>query len=241
MIELRTLRGRTLRFSLTGSSIFFLVVGAVPFLTPLLFEEVFRWSAVKSGVVVLFIFLGNVGIKPATTSLYSRFGFRTMLLASTTLMAATLVVLGFTTAATPTGLIAVVLLVSGVARSVGATGYTTIAFSEVPESQMRDANTLQATVQQLSMGFGVAIGAVALRAGNPLGHLLLGEQTPRTAYSVALVLLAIVTLAATFGAARLHPTAGDALRRAGDRQGGSVPSGNQLGDAPETAGSASTG
>ena len=36
-----------------------------------------RWSAIKSGSVVLFVFVGNIAIKPATTWLFNRFGFRT--------------------------------------------------------------------------------------------------------------------------------------------------------------------
>ena len=48
----------------------------------------FGWSPVKSGAVVLFVFVGNVGIKPATTFLYGRFGFRSMLITATLLLAA---------------------------------------------------------------------------------------------------------------------------------------------------------
>jgi MFS family permease len=181
---------------------------------PLLFQEAFGWSPIKSGGVVLFVFVGNVGIKPATTFLYSRLGFRAMLIASTALMAATMVIIAFTTAATPVVVIGLVLVLSGVARSAGGTGYTTIAFSDVPEAQMRDANTLQATAQQLSLGFGLAAGAIALRAGHPLGRLLSSHYTSRTPNEAAFVLLGLLSLVATFGASRLDPGAGDALRRA---------------------------
>ena len=56
--------------------VYWLVVGATPFLLPLLFQTLFGWAPVKSGAVVLFIFVGNMGIKPATTPLINRFGFR---------------------------------------------------------------------------------------------------------------------------------------------------------------------
>jgi predicted MFS family arabinose efflux permease len=198
---------------LGGSSIFFTVIGAGPFLVPLLFEEVFRWGAVKSGTLVLFIFLGNVGIKPATTFLYSRFGFRTMLISATVMMAATMMVVGFMTASTPIGLIAIVLLLSGIARSIGGTGYSTIAFSDVPAEEMRHANTLQATIQQLALGFGVAGGAIALRLGHPLGRLFSSHAGGRTPYTTAFLLLALLSLLAALGATRLRPGAGDVLRR----------------------------
>ena len=55
---------------------------------------------------------------------------------------------------------------------MGLTGYTTIAFTDTPPGQMRDANTLQATAQQLSVGLGVPLAAVAVRAGRPLAGLV---------------------------------------------------------------------
>ena len=77
LINLRTLRIPTFGAAISGSSMFWLVVGAIPFLLPLLFQTVFGWSAIKSGSVVLFVFVGNIAIKPATTWLFNRFGFRT--------------------------------------------------------------------------------------------------------------------------------------------------------------------
>ena len=82
-MNLRTLDVASFRASVTGGSLFWIVVGAMPFLLPLLFQEVFGWSAVKSGAVVLFVFVGNIGIKPATTPLLNRFGFRPLLVVST--------------------------------------------------------------------------------------------------------------------------------------------------------------
>jgi hypothetical protein len=59
---------------------------------------------------------------------------------------------------TPLAVIAVVALISGAGRSVGFTCIQTIAFADIPDDQMRDANTLQATAMQLSLGLGVALG-----------------------------------------------------------------------------------
>jgi EmrB/QacA subfamily drug resistance transporter len=212
LVDLRTLRIATFGASIGGSAVFWLAAGAVPFLLPLLFQEVFGWSPVKSGAVVLFVFLGNLVIKPTTTFLYGHFGFRAVLLASTTGLAATLLACAFLTAATPLVLICLVALLGGVGRSVGSTGYITLAFSDVPEESLRDANTLQATSQQLAFGLGVALGAVLVRAGGPIGDLLPGSADAGTAYSVAFVLLALVSLLAAAGTLRLPHWAGDHIR-----------------------------
>ncbi len=210
LVNLRTLGVPTFRVSLGSGSLFWSAIVAVPFLLTLLFQNEFGWSPVKSGAIVLFVFVGNIAIKPATTPLLHRFGFRPIMVAATAGAAATMVAAALLHAATPLVLIALVAVLNGVGRSVSLTCYSTICFSDTPPAQMRDANTLQATAQQLSVGLGVPLGAVALRAGGPLASIVPG--TP-SAYSVAFVLLALIALVATAAALRLHPDAGSAVTR----------------------------
>jgi EmrB/QacA subfamily drug resistance transporter len=212
LLDLRVLRIPTLRTAIGGGIFYFTVIGAGPFLAPLKFEEVFGWSAVKSGALVLFIFAGNVGIKPFTTFLYGRFGFKAVLITSTATMAATMAAIAFTTAGTPLVVIALILLLSGICRSVGATGYSTIGFVDIPDGQMRHASTLFSTTQQLAAGFGVAGGAIALRVGEPLGRLFSGLSRADAAYAIAFLLMAAVALIATVDATRMHSSAGAVLR-----------------------------
>jgi EmrB/QacA subfamily drug resistance transporter len=209
LLNLSTLRIETFRVSQVGGSLYWLVVGAGPFLLPLLWETQFGWSPVKSGAVVLFIFAGNVGIKPATTPLISRFGFRTLLVVSTVIMAVTMVGLAFTTAATPLPIIAALALISGIVRSSALTVYNTVGFADMPAGQMRDANTLLATTTQLANGLSVAFVTVALRAGG----LLPGAAAHGTmAYAFAFCLLAVVSLVVAAEAMWLRRDAGDAAR-----------------------------
>jgi MFS family permease len=212
LVNLRTLQVDTFRSSTGGSAIFWLVVGAVPFLLPLLFQEAFGWSPVKSGTVVVLLFLGNVGIKPTTTFLYGRFGFRPMLTAATAGFAASLVALSFVHAGTWLVVICLFTCANGVFRSIALTGYVTLSFSEVPEPQMGDANVLQATTQQLASGLGPAAGAVALRLGTSFDGIMPGGASLQDAFSLAFLILAGVALCATAAALRLHPAAGDVLR-----------------------------
>ena len=115
-------------------------------------------------------------------------------------------------------MIGAILLLSGVARSVAATGYTTMAFGDVPEGQLRDASTVQATVQQLGAGLGVAGGAIALRIGQSAGGLVSAHPGPAAEYRVAFILVALVALVATVEAGRIPPRAGDVLRGGRARQ-----------------------
>lgn len=205
LLNLRTLRIATFRTSVTGGSLFWITCGAVPFLLPLLFQDVFGWSPVKSGAVVLFVFVGNIAIKPATTFLLNQLGFRRLLTGSAVALASTVVACAWFTIDTPLAVIAAVALLSGVARSVGLTGYSTIAFSDTPPGELRDANALLATAQQTAAGLGVAVATVALQVGQLVAA--------RFAYGVAFTVLAAIALLAGVTAVRLHPTAGDAVRQ----------------------------
>jgi MFS family permease len=213
LVNLATLRVPTFRVSVGSGSLFWIAVTAVPFLLTLQFQEGFGWSPVKSGAVVMFVFVGNIAIKAATTPLLRRFGFRPVLLTATVVAAATMVCAGLLTAATPLALIAAVALLNGVARSTGLTCLSTIAFSETPPAQLRDANTLQATAQQLCVGLSVPVAAIALRAGRPLAHLLPGAPAATGAYTFAFLVLAAMALLAMRGALRLHPDAGAGVTR----------------------------
>jgi EmrB/QacA subfamily drug resistance transporter len=215
LVNLRNLRIHTFAAAIRGSAGFWLVVGAIPFLLPLMFQTVFGWSAIRSGALVMFVFVGNIAIKPATTWIFRRFGFRSTLIVATVGLAATAAAMGLLDASTPLALVALIALLSGVARSVGLTGYSTLTLADVPPEQMRDANALAATNQQLFSGLGVTAAAVALAAAGSLEDLLPGGHGAGTAYTIAFGLLALVGLAASYDAVRLHPRAGSGLVRSG--------------------------
>ena len=165
LLDLRALRIETFRLSHAGGSLFRLTVNAVPFLVPLLFQDVFGYTPLLSGALVLFVFVGNLAIKPATTSLLRRFGFRAVIVIASAAAAVSMALMALLSSATPVWLVIALLTVSGVARSAGFTAYNTIAFADVERAEMTDANTLASTLQQVAAGFGVAVGAVALRVG----------------------------------------------------------------------------
>jgi len=207
LINLRTLSVRTFRVSQLGGTMYFFVVGAMPFLLPLMFQVQFGWSPVKSGAVTAFVFVGNVGIKPATTPLINRFGFRPLLIVSTLGTAVIVAALGFTGASTPVALIAALALASGITRSTGFTVYSTVGLADMVPELMRDANTLAATSMQLGAGLAIAGAAVALRAGDAVTG---GGQA---AFTIAFCLLALVAVGCAAEALRMDPAAGNAARR----------------------------
>ena len=204
LLNLRTLRVPTFRITQRGGTLYYLVCGAMPFLLPLEFQTQFGWSPVKSGAVTLFIFVGNVGIKPATTPLINRFGFRAFLIVSTAGTVTVVALLALITASTPIPLIALLAMAQGVFRSTGMTTYSTVGFADTPPEDVRDASTLLATSQAMAIGLSVAVATVLLRIGGGTG---------RAAYVTAFLLLAAIAVVPAVEAVRMRRDAGDAARQ----------------------------
>ncbi|GAA0578503.1 MFS transporter [Paractinoplanes ferrugineus] len=187
LVDLRILRVRTYRVTALGGSVFRAVITAIPFLLPLFFQLGFGWTAAHAGLVVIALFAGNVGIKPATTPLMRGFGIRAVMLGSVLASAACLVGIAFLRDSTMPVLLVGLLILSGIFRSVGFTTYNSVAFADVPTERMTSANTLMSTVQELGGGLGVAVGALLVRLGADLG----ADGAYRFAFLCLAVLLAI--------------------------------------------------
>jgi EmrB/QacA subfamily drug resistance transporter len=211
LLDLRIIRVRTYRVTALGGSIFRAVITAIPFLLPLFFQLGFGWSAAHAGVVVIALFAGNVGIKPATTPLMRHFGIRTVLLGAVAASAACLVGMAFLQRTTPLLGLLVLLALSGIFRSIGFTAYNTAAFADVPAERMTSANTLMSTVQELGAGLGVAVGALLVRFGDPAaGSFGLGDGGDAP-FRFAFVVLAIILAGPAAEAFVLPRTAGDVI------------------------------
>jgi EmrB/QacA subfamily drug resistance transporter len=204
LLDLRIVRIRSYRVTALGGSIYRAVITAIPFLLPLYFQLGFGWTAAQAGLVVIALFAGNLGIKPATTPLMRRFGIRAVMVASVAGSAACLVGMAFLEPGTPLPVLLGLLLLSGVFRSVGFTAYNSIAFADVPPERMSSANTLLSTVQELGAGLGVAAGALLVRLGEPLA----GAAAP---YRFAFVVLAVALIAPAVEAIALPRAAGNAV------------------------------
>ncbi|MEW2483830.1 MFS transporter [Mycobacterium sp. NPDC049093] len=186
LVQLRVLRVHTLRITVVAGSLYRMVITAVPFLLPLQFQLEFGWTPLAAGVMVAALFAGNLTIKPATTPLMRRYGIRTVLLVNGVASVACFGLLAALQPGVPVAVMAVVLYLSGALRSIGFTAYNSLAFSDVDGEHLTHANTLNASVQELAAGLGIAVAA-----------LLLSQFTSYSATYLVLGALLALTLVAT--------------------------------------------
>ena len=213
MLSLSALRVPTFAVTFWGGSLFRMSTGAVPFLLPLLFQVGFGLDAFQAGMLVLSVFAGNLLMKPLTTPVLRYFGFRPVLIGNAVLNAMLLAAVALLTPSTPVWLIATLLFVGGMTRSMQFTALNTIAFADIPQPQMSAANTLFSTAFQLAMGLGIALGAVAIRLGGWAAPHLGLAQTPAASFRLAFVVVALVALLCLVDSWRLARDAGDHVSR----------------------------
>jgi MFS family permease len=164
ILDLTALRIQTYWVSLAAGSLFRIAVHSTPFLLPLMFQVAFGLSAFQSGLLVLTMFAGNLAMKSVTTPVLRRWGFRAVLIVNGVISAVLIALLGVLSPATPKAAMITVLFLHGLSRSMQFTALNTLAFVDIPKTLMSSATSFAAVVQQMGMGLGVAVGAVALRA-----------------------------------------------------------------------------
>ena len=88
VIDLSSLKIKTFAVTLGGGSLFRMAISVSPFLLPMMFQVGFGLDAFRSGLLMLALFAGNLGMKTVTSPVLRRFGFRSVLIANGILTAA---------------------------------------------------------------------------------------------------------------------------------------------------------
>jgi MFS family permease len=210
LLDLTAFALPTFAITVRGGVLIRTAISAAPFLLPLMFQLAFGLDPLASGLLLLAVFAGNLGMKPATSAVLKTFGFRRTVLVNGSLAMATIMACGLMTPQTPKALIVAVLFVSGLSRSMQFTTINALSFSELSQERMSGANTLFSMMQQAGNALGVAIGAVALHVAG-LAHpdsatVTIGD------FHIAFVAVGLIGLAGVFEFRRLPPHAGEVLR-----------------------------
>ena len=199
----------TFRMVMTAGTFMRMLISAMPFLLPLLFQLGFGLDAFHAGLMVLALFAGNIAIKPLTSPLLRLFGFRAVLVGNGLLQAATMFGCAALTPATPIVVLLGLLVMSGASRSLQFTALSSLAFADVPQQAMGSANTLFSVATQIAFGLGVALGAVTLQA---MGQALGSPGAPSLAvFQASFVAIGVLMAGVALTGLRLSAQAGSAL------------------------------
>jgi len=210
ILDPRLLEIATLRASVFGGSLFRIGLGAIPFLLPLMLQEGFGMSPLRSGAITSASALGSLFMKGATQRLLRLFGFRRVLMINALLVALALASYGLFTPDTPITLLFAVVAMGGFFPSLQFTCLNSLAYADIKPADAGRATSLASTVQQLSLGLGVTVSGVALQMTQALhhhAHIEAGDFWP------AFVVVGLFSLASIPLTAQLPRNAGHELAR----------------------------
>ncbi|MGU7778595.1 MFS transporter [Burkholderia sp. PU8-34] len=207
VVDLSTLRIKTFSIALSGWSLLRIANSCLLFLLPLMFQVGLAVDAFESGLLTLWVFGGNLSMKLITAWIMKHFGFRAVLLVNGAVNAATLAAMCLVSPRTPYACICGVLFISGLSRSLQSTAFSTLCFADVSESQMNAATTLSSTLNQMTIGMGVAFGAIVLRAAEWVHHHD-ANAVDLNDFTLSLAIIAVFSLACIAEVFRLDRDAG---------------------------------
>jgi uncharacterized Tic20 family protein len=207
LIDVKTLRIPTFSVTVVTGTVTRIGIGAVPYLMPLLFQIGFGLTAFRSGLLLLVSALGNLGMKALTTPILRRYGFKGAAIAGSSLCGVFTIVCGLLTPDSPLAWVLFVVFAYGCMRSLQFSTLATLAYADVPSELTSAANTLWNAAAQMSIGLGIAFGALLLRAG---GAFHGGSSSSFTVddFRFAFFCAGAVTVGSVYGYLRLARDAG---------------------------------
>jgi EmrB/QacA subfamily drug resistance transporter len=151
---------RTFRVSVIGGFITRLGVGGLPFLLPLLFQLGLGFSAWQSGLLMMPPALGAIGMKWISIGLLRRLGYRQVLMVNTVMMGVNIGLFSLVFQSTPIGLIVILGMTQGLFNSLQFSSMNSLAYADVEPGNSSMASSLASSLQQVSIGFGLAFGSL---------------------------------------------------------------------------------
>lgn len=209
IVNLNLLKIRTLRIGLLGNLCTRLGIGSVPFLLPQMLQIAFLHTPTESGMVMMSSAIATIIAKSQVVPLVKRFGYKNILIGNTIILAFVIAMFALLNKATPLLLIVPILVVYGAVNSIQMSSMNTISLADLTPEVASGGNSMVAITQQLSMSFGVSVGATILRGMEDSAWLTGGNI--EFSFKATFVILGIITLLASLVFVQLRKDDGEEM------------------------------
>lgn len=209
ILDMRLFRVSTFSAATLGGFFMRLKLGATPFLLALLFQVGFGMSPLVAGWLIFASAVGALLMRATATHVFSRLGFRLVLLANGALVSLTYMAIALLRPGVSNWAIAALLVVHGYLRSLQLTGLNALAYADLDDKDMASASTLSGVFQLLAQAVAVGGAAAILHAAQRLAradHLAAAHIYP------AFLIIGALSLASLIWFMRLPAHAGSSLR-----------------------------
>lgn len=161
LLELGLFRIRTFRAAVSGSFFTRLGIGGVPFLLPLLYQVGLGFTPIQSGLLIMPQALAAMSTKFLLQRVLAKVGYRAILISNTVILGLLLLLFATIGINTPIWLIVFLAFLYGSFTSLQYTSMNTLVYADISEQQTSNASSIAATMQQMSISFGVAAAGLA--------------------------------------------------------------------------------
>jgi EmrB/QacA subfamily drug resistance transporter len=215
-VDLTLFRLRSFRIGTLAGGLCRIGMNGVPFLLPLMLQVGLGMTPLASGSLTFCSSFGALLIRPISTRLLRTLGFDRVLFWSAVLGSASVAGFALIQPDTSRWVIAAYVILFGLIRSIQFMTSNTLSYADMPSEQLSRATSLGGVLQQLTVSFGVSVGAMLLGLFTWQSHAL----TPTRFHEVFLA-MAVIPLLSLPGFRFLRPEdgmeiSGHRRRRRGD-------------------------
>jgi len=169
LLDLKLLSIRTFRAATNGGFFTRLGIGGVPFLLPLLYQTGLGFTPIQSGLLIMPQAVAAMSMKIVMRRLLALIGYRGVLISNTILIGILLLLFSTIGLNTPVWLIVLIAFFYGALTSLQYTTMNTLVYADVAEPDTSNASSIAATMQQMSISFGVAAAGLTTAFFIPSG------------------------------------------------------------------------
>lgn len=192
LLRLDLFRNPWFRAAILGGTAFRLGLGASAFMLPLMLQLSFGMSAWEAGRILFVSSIGVIAMKFVIRPMLHFLGYKYLVMFGSIFTGITFAIHSTFDSTTPIYVIMSVLLLAGFFRSSFMTANGTVAYIDLDRDEIADATTFQASFQQLSLAFGVAIAGVILE----VSAAQRGEEIGLPDFQLAFLFLAVTAVSA---------------------------------------------
>jgi EmrB/QacA subfamily drug resistance transporter len=160
LLNLKLFKIRTFRISVLGGFFSRLGLGALPFLLPFFYQIGLGFPAWKAGLLTIPTALAAISMKVFSSKVLATLGYKRVLILNTALIAMTFGIYAFIDAQTSVGFILLINLCMGLFSSLQMASINSMAFADISKNSASMASTISSSMQQMTMNFGLASGAL---------------------------------------------------------------------------------
>lgn len=209
LFPLNLFQVRTFRIGILGNLATRLGISSIPLLLPLMIQVAYGQSAVVSGWMMAPMAITSMFGKSAVIKILNKIGYRKTLVFNTLIIGLIITSFSFFNKEVSIFWFAPLMIILGFFNSIQFTSMNTISLADLRNFQTSSGNSLLAVNQQLSIGFGVAIGLTILRI---FENSPIGEEDIHLAFKYTFLVVGILTIISALVFRKLHISDGTNLQ-----------------------------